>query len=149
MVFNHIMPILPTVITYLLTLFLSGCSVFGYYTLDINQGNIVSQEMVDQLKPGMTKRQVAFIMGTPLLADPFHDSRWDYVYSTEPDGQPRMQKRISLVFEKDELVGLQGDFRPGELPSVETSKDVTVNIPKIERERSLWEKISGLFGGNR
>ncbi len=102
--------------------------------------------MIDQLRPGMTKRQVAFIMGTPLLADPFHDNRWDYIYSNQPGGEPRVEKSISLVFQNDELTGLQGDFRPGNLPSVEMTKDTTVNIPKIEREKTLWQKITGLFG---
>ncbi|CAI8816320.1 outer membrane protein assembly factor BamE, partial [Methylocaldum szegediense] len=144
-----------TVITYCLSLFLAGCSVNklkdylpGVYEIDIHQGNIVSQQMVDQLRPGMTKRQVAFIMGTPLLVDPFHDNRWDYLYSNEPGGKPRIQKRITLVFDKDELIGLQGDFRPGNLPEIEPGKDVTIDIPKIEREKSLWEKITGLFGKN-
>jgi outer membrane protein assembly factor BamE len=118
----------------------------GIYSMDIHQGNIVSQEMVDQLRPGMNKRQVAFIMGTPLLQDPFHDERWDYLYANEPSGKARLQKRISLVFKEDELVGLQGDFRPGNLPSIEPAKDVTVAIPKISREKSLWESITGLFG---
>ncbi|MBS1213852.1 MAG: outer membrane protein assembly factor BamE [Proteobacteria bacterium] len=115
------------------------------YTQDINQGNIISQEMVDQLRPGMNKRQVTFLMGTPLLQDPFHGDRWDYIYSTEPGGEPRLQKRITLVFREDELAGMQGDFRPGTLPSIEPSKDVTVNIPKIDREKTLWETITGWF----
>jgi outer membrane protein assembly factor BamE len=101
--------------------------------------------MVDQLRPGMTKRQVAFIMGTPLLTDPFHDRRWDYLYSNEPGGEARMQKQITLVFENDELAGLQGDFRPGNLPSVEAGKDSTLDIPRIQRDRSLWEMLSGLW----
>jgi outer membrane protein assembly factor BamE len=150
---NHIMPKCLTVITYCLCLFLVGCSTEklkeslpGVYRLDIHQGNIVSQQMVDQLRPGMTKRQVAFIMGSPLIVDPFHDNRWDYLYSNEPGGKPRMQKRITLVFGKDELIGLQGDFRPGNLPEIDPDKDVTIDIPKIEREKSLWEKIKGLFG---
>ena len=137
------------VITYCLTLVLAGCSLEWLpfvYRLDIHQGNVVSQEMIDQLRPGMTKRQVAFIMGTPLLADPFHDNRWDYIYSNQPGGEPRVEKSISLVFQNDELTGLQGDFRPGNLPSVEMTKDTTVNIPKIEREKTLWQKITGLFG---
>jgi outer membrane protein assembly factor BamE len=121
-------------------------SLPGVYRMDIHQGNIVTQEMVDQLKPGMNQRQVAFILGTPLIKDPFHDERWDYLYSNEPGGQARMQKRITLVFENDELVGLQGDFRPGDLPSVEPSKEITVNVPKISREKTLWETITGLFG---
>ena len=122
-----------------------GQNLPGIYKMDIHQGNIVSQEMVDQLKPGMNKRQVNFIMGTPLLQDAFHDDRWDYLYSNEPGGQARLQKKITLVFEKDELIGLQGDFRPGNLPSIEPSKDVSVTIPKIKREKTLWESITGMF----
>ncbi|SMF95750.1 Beta-barrel assembly machine subunit BamE [Methylomagnum ishizawai] len=144
------MPKRLPVITYLSTLFLTGCSfnwLPGIYRLDIHQGNVVSQEMVDQLRPGMTKRQVAFIMGTPLLTDPFHDERWDYLYSNQPGNEPRVQKHISLAFDKDEeLKGLAGDFRPGNLPSIEMSKDTTVNIPRIEREKTLWQKIKGVFG---
>ena len=140
------------VITYLSTLVLAGCSLDWLpwvYRLDIHQGNVVSQEMVDQLRPGMTKRQVAFIMGAPLLTDPFHDQRWDYVYSNQPGNEPRVQKHISLVFDKnEELSGLAGDFRPGSLPSIEMAKDTTVNIPRIDREKTLWQKISGLFGAD-
>lgn len=137
------------VISHLLGLLLTGCSLEWLpfvYRLDIHQGNVVSQEMVDQLRPGMTKRQVAFIMGTPLLKDPFHDERWDYLYSNQPGGEPRVQKTVTLVFANDELSGLQGDFRPGNLPSIEMAKDTTVDIPRIEREKTLWEKITGLFG---
>lgn len=138
-----------TVITYLTALFLTGCSLEWLpfvYRLDIHQGNVVSQEMVDQLKPGLTKRQVAFIMGAPLVADPFHDDRWDYIYSNQPGGEPRVQKTITLVFNDDELAGLQGDFKPGNLPSIEMVKDQTVDIPKIDREKTLWQKFTGLFG---
>ena len=144
---------LKPILTALFLAGLNGCSwqdvretVPGIYSMDIHQGNIVTQEMVDQLKPGMNKRQVTFIMGTPLIQDPFHDERCDYLYANEPGGKSRMQKRISLVFKDDELVGLQGDFRPGNLPSVEPARDVTVTIPKISRERSLWESITSLFG---
>lgn len=149
---HHIMRLPVSVKTYLFALFLSGCSyqevrpfLPGIYTVDVNQGNIVSQEMIDQLKPGMNKRQVVFLMGTPIGIDPFHDNRWDYIYSSEPGGQPRVQKRVTLLFKADELASLQGDFRPGDLPSIETAKDTTVNIPPIERERTVWEKITGIF----
>lgn len=127
---------------------LSGCSHLSLYTLDIHQGNIVTQEMVDQLKPGMTQRQVAFILGTPLLNDPFHDNRWDYIYSSEPGGEDRVQRNLTVMFEQSELVAIQGDFRPNDQPVVDVSRDVTVNIPKIQREKTLWEKIKGLFGSS-
>jgi outer membrane protein assembly factor BamE len=101
--------------------------------------------MVDQLRPGMTKRQVTYIMGAPLMVDPFHDERWDYVYSNQPGDEPRVQKNVTLIFRGDELAALQGDFRPGTLPNIEMKKDTTVNVPKIDRERTLWQMMTGVF----
>jgi len=115
------------------------------YRIDIHQGNIFDQEMVDQLKPGMTKRQVAFIMGTPLVEDAFHGDRWDYVYSNEPGGEDRVEKKFTTVFKKDELVGVEGDLRPGNSPSLAGRKEVTVNVPKIQREKTVWESITSIF----
>lgn len=115
------------------------------YRVDINQGNIFNQEMANQLKPGMTKRQAAFIMGNPLVEDPFHRDRWDYVYSNEPGGEDRVEKKLTLIFEKDELVGLEGDLRPGANAPNVTFKDVTVNIPPIQRDKTIWESITGIF----
>jgi outer membrane protein assembly factor BamE len=68
--------------------------------------------MVDQLRPGMTKRQVIFVMGTPLVRDPYHQDRWDYVYNFQPGGGERGQERLSVLFENDQLVSLSGDFEP-------------------------------------
>ncbi|MDF3935078.1 outer membrane protein assembly factor BamE [Pseudomonas citronellolis] len=93
---------------------LAGCSFPGVYKIDIQQGNVVTQDMIDQLKPGMTRRQVRFIMGNPLIVDTFHPERWDYLYSIQPGGGQRQQERVSLQFNKDDqLIGLNGDFRPG------------------------------------
>lgn len=93
---------------------LSGCGFIpGVYKIDVQQGNVVTQDMVDQLRPGMTQRQVRFIMGTPLLQDTFHPDRWDYLYSMKSGRQDREQERISLNFEDNKLVGLSGDFVPG------------------------------------
>lgn len=93
---------------------LAGCSFPGVYKIDIQQGNVVTQDMIDQLRPGMTRRQVRFIMGNPLLTDTFHANRWDYLYSIQPGGGQRQQERISLVFDgNDQLAGLAGDFMPG------------------------------------
>lgn len=92
---------------------LSGCSFPGVYKIDVQQGNVVTQEMVDQLRPGMTTRQVRFIMGTPLVEDTFHPNRWDYIYSMRAGHRERTQERVSLNFENDLLVGLSGDFVPG------------------------------------
>lgn len=130
---------------------LCGCSTIlnnlpGVYTLDIEQGNIIDQSMVNQLRPNMTKRQVLYIMGSPMLTDAFHEKRWDYLYSEQPGGDSRMQKRISLFFEGDNLIGVQGDFRPSSLPVVKESTETSVDVPKRDLDRSMWEKITGLFG---
>lgn len=92
----------------------AGCSFPGVYKIDIQQGNVVTQDMIDQLRPGMTRRQVRFIMGNPLITDTFHANRWDYLYSLQPGGGERQQERISLEFDgNDQLVSMSGDFRPG------------------------------------
>ena len=99
-------------------LVLSGCNNIGsmdfpgVYKISIPQGNIITQEMVDQLRPGMTKRQVIFVMGTPLVRDPYHQDRWDCVYNLQPGGGERGQERLSVLFENDQLVSLSGDFEP-------------------------------------
>ena len=95
-------------------LVLAGCSFPGVHKIDIQQGNVVTQDMVDQLRPSMTTRQVRFIMGTPLIVDTFHRNRWDYVYSIQIAGGKRKQERISLTFDdNNQLHGLSGDFVPG------------------------------------
>ena len=88
---------------------LSGCGILAPYRIDIQQGNFVSQEMVAQLKPGMTKEQVRFVLGTPLVTDIFHAERWDYVYTLERRGAPRQQRRLAVFFEGGKLARLDGD----------------------------------------
>src|ERR1043165_6258666 len=93
---------------------LAGCSFPGVYKIDIQQGNVVTQDMIDQLRPGMTRQQVRFIMGSPLIQDTFHPDRWDYLYSLQAAGGQRKQERVSLVFNgNNQLSGLAGDFMPG------------------------------------
>jgi outer membrane protein assembly factor BamE len=97
---------------------LTACSGSGGITsyltphrIDIRQGNMVTQEMVSQLKPGQTKDQVRFILGTPMVADMFHADRWDYVYRFVPGRNPdEMEKRHLVVFfENGKLVRVDGD----------------------------------------
>ena len=93
---------------------LAGCSFPGVYKIDIQQGNVVTQDMIDQLRPGMSRSQVRFIMGNPLITDTFHANRWEYLYSIQPGGRQRLQERIGVMFnDSDQLVALSGDFMPG------------------------------------
>ena len=80
------------------------------HRIEIQQGNFVSQEMVGQLKTGMTKDQVRFAMGTPLVADLFHGDRWDYVFVRQRANSREVERRrISVFFEQDKLARIEGD----------------------------------------
>ena len=87
------------------------------YKMEIQQGNFVTQEMISRLKVGMTRDQVKFVMGTPLVADMFHSNRWDYVYAREPrGGGPVEQRRFVLFFEDSKLTRIEGDVVPAGAP---------------------------------
>jgi outer membrane protein assembly factor BamE len=117
----------------------------GVYTIDIQQGNIINQEIVDQLRPDMNKRQVLYIMGSPMLRDVFHQKRWEYIFSEQPGGEERLQKRLSLYFEDDKLVGVQGDFRPSNVLVLKPSHEVTIELPERELEKTMSDKVVDLF----
>lgn len=139
-------------IVLLSSLLLPSCSYIlnnlpGVYTIPIQQGNIVDQKMIDQLRPNMTERQVLYILGSPMLVDTFHQKRWDYLYSNQPSGEDRQQKKVSILFnEANQVAGIQGDFKPSETPVVKSSEETTVDVPKRDIERTMWQKIKGLFG---
>jgi len=84
------------------------------YKLSVQQGNVITQEMVDRLKPGMTRNQVEFVMGKPVLGDPFNDDQWVYIYTLEvPDYFNQVFKMV-LAFEDDTLATISGDYIPQE-----------------------------------
>lgn len=101
----------------LLALLLAACSgtpVVQPYRIEIRQGNVVTQDMVAQLKPGLTKDQVKFILGSPLVSDMFHTDRWDYVYHFRPGKGPVQQRRLTVIFEDAKLARLAGDVVAGD-----------------------------------
>ena len=88
-----------------LMLCLSGCSgkLFTVYKIDIRQGNALEPEKVSELEVGMTKEQVKFLLGTPLVTDIFHPDRWDYVYYLVPGYGERERRHLTLFFEGDNV----------------------------------------------
>ena len=79
------------------------------YKIDIQQGNFVTQEMVSQLKPGMTRDQVRNALGTPLLTDIFHANRWDYIYSKVAADGTTEKRKLAVFFDGDKLTRVEGD----------------------------------------
>lgn len=89
---------------------LGGCGAI--YKLDVQQGNLFDKEAVDSLKPGMTKRQVTLIMGSPSVVSPFDQDRWDYVSSIRRGRGKMESKDLVLHFENDALTKIEGDYFP-------------------------------------
>ena len=112
-------------------LLLAGC---GYspqitpYRMEIQQGNMIEQEMVSRLKVGMTKDQVRFLLGTPLIIDPFRVDRWDYVFLRQPENKTEVEKRrVVVFFEDNKLKRIEGD--------VVTAGDKEVGTPPAAGQR--------------
>jgi outer membrane protein assembly factor BamE len=101
----------------LITATLTACGFVGFpgvYKINVEQGNIVTPEMAAQLKPGMTRRQVKFILGTPLVEDTFNKDRWDYLYSKRNGKKVLSESRLTVEFDGDTLVRVTGDLAPSE-----------------------------------
>lgn len=96
----------------------SGCSYIGVYKRDIPQGNLVTQEMVSQLQPGMTQEQVTYVMGRPLLEAPFDASQWDYVFRLDKAYGDVEQRRVTLTFDPQ-----------GRLVNIEQQGDLSKELP--------------------
>jgi len=89
------------------------------HRVTIQQGNVITQEMIDRLRPGMTRRQVQFVMGEPILGNTFQADRWEYIYNIQVGAEARKQQRLTLHFDDDTLNRFEGDFVPSELQVVE------------------------------
>ena len=113
-------------------------SIFQPYVPDIVQGNFISSEQYSNLKVGMTREQVRQIMGTPLLASYFHANRWDYVFEFKREGETvGKERRVTLIFEGDQLAKFGGDALPTEV-------ELVAEIDTYARERrSFWDVMTG------
>jgi outer membrane protein assembly factor BamE len=134
------------IITCFASINLAACSfsrLHLVYKIDIQQGNVVTQDKVNQLKTGMTRSQVQFVMGTPLVIDTFHQNRWDYVYYFKPGYGKSSEQRVSLFFNKDTLASVTGTMQPeAGAAGSEKNTPVTVVVPPYERvEPGLLNKI--------
>lgn len=121
--------------------FLAACSnppqipnitnVLSPYRIDVRQGNFVTQEMVAQLKPGLTRDQVRFILGSPLVADMFHADRWDYVYRYRRGREEVQQRTLTVFFVDNKLTRVAGDVvaDDGSKPEVPRPAAQVIDIP--------------------
>jgi outer membrane protein assembly factor BamE len=111
------------------------------YKMPVQQGNIITKDMLDQLQMGMTKDQVRYLLGTPMLTDMFHADRWDYTYTMKRRNAPMEKKPLTLFFADDALVRIQGFVPPDPDQGIpgESAEEVVVKVPD-------WEEKKGIFG---
>ena len=112
----------------------------GVYRIDIQQGNVVDQTMVDQLEIGMERRKVRFILGTPLLVDSFNPDRWDYVYVLRPGSGPEVSQRLSVYFVDDKLTRIDDRLDPGVVEGEERTPAL-VKVPARRARQGILYKL--------
>jgi outer membrane protein assembly factor BamE len=119
---------------------------FGVYKIDINQGNYLSQDMVDKLKVGMTKPQVRTILGTPLVSSAFRDHRWDYVYEFSRQGRMVEHRQFTVYFADEKLARWEGDEMPQSVVELNraASDKVLSHIPSAE-DKGFLDRIFDWF----
>ena len=132
---------------------LAGCTTIesympaslGVYKIDVNQGNYLSQDMVDKLKVGMSKQQVKLVLGTPLVTSAFRDNRWDYVYEFQRQGRVREHRSFTVWFADDKLARWEGDEMPQSVVELNRSaSDKALRLPKDE-DKGFLDRIKGIF----
>lgn len=130
---------------------IAGCGLV--YTPDVQQGNLLDKKNVDQLQPGMTKRQVLVLLGTPSVTSPFDQDRWDYVSTFSHRGQKMTTRTLTLTFNNDTLVRTEGDFFAQDaqqlLKDSEKYKANPVGGAQGDKNTSANDKKDdgGVFGG--
>ncbi|MCE2459829.1 MAG: outer membrane protein assembly factor BamE [Pseudomonadales bacterium] len=97
-----------------LSTILTSCALPRVYKVTVQQGNVITQQMVDDLRPGMTREQVAFVMGEPVIKNPFDQDRWDYVYTLRVPGVVQDHMKMSLFFTDGLLSHFVGDLAPSD-----------------------------------
>lgn len=100
---------------------MAGCAGFGVHRIDVQQGNLVTQEQLAKVKTGMSRNDVRSLLGTPLLQDVFHANRWDYYFSNEqgtkygPFGREQQKYQVTIFFEQEKVAKIDGVASPVEI----------------------------------
>lgn len=112
------------------------------YKVEVVQGNFVSREQVEALKPGMTRQQVKETLGTPLLASVFHADRWDYVFTLKRQGVDAQSRKLTVYFKGNVMERFEGDEMPSEAEFVATlDKHKTGKVPVLEASEDKLDKF--------
>ena len=128
-------------------LFGTACSdlPLGVYRVDVQQGNVLTEEMLAQLTPGMEKRKVRFLLGTPMLVDTFNQDRWDYIYTYAKGGKEIEQLQVTLFFEDERLARIEGDVHRGDGTRKAMPGESLVLVPEEQRSKGFLDVLRPRF----
>jgi len=118
---------------------------FGVYKIDVNQGNYLSQDMIDKLKVGMSQTQVKQVLGTPLVASPFRPDRWDYVYEYTRQGQVAEHRNFTVWFADAKVARWEGDSMPESVLELNRSASAKALPSSPPSEKSAWDRFLDVF----
>ena len=115
---------------------MSGCQII--YKQNVQQGNAHEQEDLDQIELGMTKKQVAYLLGTPAINDPFHQDRWDYISLFSRRGNDPVRRLVTLTFENDLLIATDGigDSTGGDIKALADTRSAVQTIDDLDTARN-------------
>ena len=118
----------------------------GIYRIDVQQGNVVDREMLDRIEIGMERRKVRFILGTPLLVDPFNQDRWDYVYSLRRGSGEEVGQRVAVYFADDRVVRIDDHLDPEAVRGSAAERTQTlVKVPKRRPREGFLDRLTPDF----
>jgi len=139
----------------LLVLTATGCATsdrhalswrsLGVYKIDVNQGNYLSQDMVDRLKVGMTQPQVRQILGTPLVMSPFRTDRWDYVYEYARQGRVVEHRNFAVYFAGGKVTRWEGDKLPETVVELNESAGAKALPANVTGDKGFWDRFLDMF----
>ena len=118
---------------------------FGVYKIDVNQGNYLSQDMVDKLKVGMTQTQVKQLLGTPLLTSPFRPDRWDYTYEFARQGKVVEHRNFTVWFDDSKVTRWEGDAMPESVVELNRSASAKALPAQAPGEKGFWDRFLDVF----
>ena len=115
------------------------------HRVDVQQGNVITQEMLAQLQPGMDKKKVGLIMGAPIIQDTFHKDRWDYIYTFQKGRKQQRKRHVVLMFQDNKLVEVSGDVTAAEGPiKVDMRQDAQVEVPPRPKPNVVYRAMNAM-----
>jgi outer membrane protein assembly factor BamE len=113
------------------------------YRFELIQGNVITKEQLEVIRPGMSKNQVKEVLGTPLITSLFHEERWDYAFTVRRSGQEIQRKKLAVFFDKEQMLRFESDPLPSEAEFAATIDIRRPSLNKVPSMKATPEQLAG------